>query len=189
MVNLLTRHDYIQVLHMNKILDSYWVEENRFMAGEYPGSAAELTALSKLEWLLSKDIDCFIDLTEPNEHGLKPYTNLFERIQVEKTKPPRYINFPIPDMHTPSVPQMVNILDAINNALADGQNIYLHCYGGIGRTGTVVGCYFVQHGMETQNALDRIAELRRNTPDGWRQSPETFEQRQMILNWNVFSSL
>lgn len=32
-------------------------------------------------------------------------------------------------------------------ALAAGQTVYVHCYGGIGRTGTVVGCWLVRHGL------------------------------------------
>ena len=31
---------------------------------------------------------------------------------------------------------MQEILDAVDRALAAGRNVYLHCWGGIGRTGT-----------------------------------------------------
>ena len=36
---------------------------------------------------------------------------------------------------------MVAILDSLDTAIADEHTIYLHCWGGIGRTGTVVGCW------------------------------------------------
>jgi protein tyrosine/serine phosphatase len=169
---------------MIEIRDSYWIQTHRFMAGEYPGSSDESTALAKLEWLLSININFFINLTEPDEYGLKPYEILFDKVQADITETVMYTNFPIPDMETPSVSQMVKILDTIDNALTEDRNIYMHCYGGIGRTGTVVGCYYVRHGLEPQQALDRIAELRKNTPDGWRSSPETSEQRRMVLNWS-----
>ena len=162
---------------MIKISDSYWVQKSRFMAGEYPGSSDERTALAKLEWLMSKNINFFINLTEPGEYGLKPYEILFDKVQSEITRHVAYFKFPIPDMGTPSVSQMLQILDTIDKALNEGRNIYLHCYGGIGRTGTVVGCYYVRHGLEPQKALGQIAKLRRNTPDGWRQSPETSPPR------------
>ena len=169
---------------MIEIRDSYWVEKSRFMAGEYPGSSNEQSAQSKLEWLLSKNINFFINLTEPGEYGLKPYTKFLENFYSEEVEQKLYKNFPIPDMQTPSVPQMVEILNLIDNKMNEGRNIYLHCYGGIGRTGTVVGCYFVRHGMVAQEALNLIANLRRFTPDGWRPSPETSSQRQMVLNWS-----
>jgi hypothetical protein len=55
--------------------------------------------------------------------------------------------------------------------------------GDIGRTGTVIGCYLVQQGMDGQDALDCIAQLRRGTPEGKISSPETGAQCQMVLGW------
>ena len=75
---------------------------------------------------------------------------------------------PIHDVSTPTQAQMARILDAIDAALAVGHAVYLHCYGGIGRTGTVVGCYLVRHGMDGEEALAEIARLRQGTPDGWK---------------------
>jgi protein-tyrosine phosphatase len=61
---------------------------------------------------------------------------------------------------------------------------YVHCWGGIGRTGTVTGCWLVEHGgLDGSQALTCIADLRRGTPDGHRRSPETDEQRAMVLGW------
>jgi len=188
MLNQIRRQEIYPLLDMIKIEDSYWIVNNRFMAGEYPGSADEQTALAKLEWLLSKDINFFINLTEPGEYGLKPYETFFQWSHREDKVQVVCRNFPILDMSTPSVSTMRLILDTIDNALLAGKNIYLHCFGGIGRTGTVVGCFLVRHGMEPQKALEKIALLRKNTPDGWRPSPETFKQRQMVLKWKEKSN-
>jgi protein-tyrosine phosphatase len=59
--------------------------------------------------------------------------------------------------------------------------VYVHCRGGIGRTGTVIGCWLARNGLTGQAALDRIAELRAGTPDGYTQSPETAAQRAFVL--------
>jgi protein-tyrosine phosphatase len=93
--------------------------------------------------------------------------------------------FPIPDGGTPTQAQMTHILDTIDAALDDGHTVYVHCWGGIGRTGTVVGCYMVCQGASSQEALKEIARLRQGTPDGDRRSPETDEQEQLILSWPV----
>jgi protein-tyrosine phosphatase len=76
-------------------------------------------------------------------------------------------------------------VNAIDAALDNKQVVYVHCWGGIGRTGTVVGCYLVRHGMTGQEALAEIKRLRRNLPftDRIRSSPETDAQKQMVLNW------
>ena len=41
----------------------------------------------------------------------------------------------IRDLSTPSTEEMVEILDTIDLALSEGQNIYLHCFGGKGQDG------------------------------------------------------
>ena len=38
------------------------------------------------------------------------------------------------------------MLDAIDDQLENGGNVYVHCWGGKGRTGTVVGCWLIRHG-------------------------------------------
>jgi protein-tyrosine phosphatase len=68
--------------------------------------------------------------------------------------------------------------------LEQGETAYVHCYGGIGRTGTVIGCYLVRHGMSGKEALAEIAHLRQVTPVDWVTSPETRAQRQMVWNWS-----
>ena len=88
-------------------------------------------------------------------------------------------------METPTQEEMAGILDTIDAALDAGHTVYVHCYGGIGRTGTVIGCYLVRHGMSGEEALEEIAGLRQGTPDGWKRSPETEPQRQMVQNWLV----
>ena len=44
-------------------------------------------------------------------------------------------------------PFLKHILDEIDGAILNGKTVYVHCLGGIGRTGTVVGCYLVRHGI------------------------------------------
>ena len=44
--------------------------------------------------------------------------------------------------------------------------VYVHCWGGIGRTGTVVGCWLVRHGMTGDEALAEFA-----SPGRWFNRP------------------
>jgi protein-tyrosine phosphatase len=78
---------------------------------------------------------------------------------------------------------MTRILDDIDAALAEERTVYVHCWGGVGRTGTVVGCWLVRHGLDEGDPLRRIARLRRDVDDVWRSSPETSAQCAMVTGW------
>ncbi len=167
------------------IPDSYWVKPGQLLAGEYPRAKDEAESRLKLRRFLEAGITMFIDLTEPGESGLEPYTALLQTEAAALGRPVEHRRFAIPDFSVPSPAAMAQILDAIDTALEAGHIVYLHCWGGIGRTGTVVGCYLVRHGWSGEAALAHIARLRRGTPDGARLSPETEFQRQMIRSWHA----
>ena len=90
----------------------------------------------------------------------------------------------IPDRGVPSAEHMRLILATVEEVTRAGGVPYIHCWGGIGRTGTVVGCYLVRRGMKGEEALQQIAAFRLGTPDGHRRSPETREQEHMVLTWS-----
>ena len=71
------------------------------------------------------------------------------------------------------------ILDAIAAELDRGV-VYVHCWGGVGRTGTVVGCLLADRGLGYDEALAELAALRAGTRKGDRAAPETDEQRAVI---------
>jgi protein-tyrosine phosphatase len=79
---------------------------------------------------------------------------------------------------------MTKILNTIQEEIAAGRPVYVHCWGGVGRTGTVIGCWLVEQGLSGAAAIDRIAELRKNTPDGSKRSPQTDEQCRYICEWS-----
>jgi protein-tyrosine phosphatase len=83
-----------------------------------------------------------------------------------------------------STAQTREILDTIDRVIDEGGTIYVHCWGGIGRTGTIVGCWLVRHGMTGEEALDRVKELWETRPDsGWSTSPQTDDQFDYVRKW------
>ncbi len=167
---------------------SYWVLPGHFLAGYYPGDQTKAAAQQKIGALLDAGIRCVINLVEEDEKGaggkpLRSYASLLtgeaQKRQIDLT----YLRISIPDVSVPSVETMQSILDAIDAALSRDQPVYVHCWGGRGRTGTVVGCYLVRHEVETgDGALAAINRLRRDDPGG-SQSPETDAQRDMVRSW------
>jgi protein-tyrosine phosphatase len=159
------------------IPDSYWIEAGRLCAGEYPYARDPGEAAEKLRRIRSAGIDTFIDLTEEDEYGLAPYAQELDGLE--------HMRLSIPDLNVPPIERMREILDTIDEALSRGRTVYVHCYGGVGRTGTVIACHLVRPGTPAQDALASIAEWRRETPDGHRESPETPEQRRFVEDWRA----
>ncbi len=165
------------------ISESYWVEEGCFLAGEYPGRFDAEQARKRIDALIEAGFNAFIDLTRENE--TIPYVHiLLDEAKVHDVDV-QYHRFAIGDFGLPTPELMRSILDQIDSSLQDGRKIYLHCWGGIGRTGTTVGCYLVRRGLNGNEALRQLAAWWRNVPKSHihPQSPETLEQMTFILNW------
>jgi protein-tyrosine phosphatase len=95
---------------------------------------------------------------------------------------------PITDLDVPTPERMREIQQTIAAALEAGQTVYVHCWGGIGRTGTVLGCYLVEQEVSVTEALTEIQRRRRRTGDGWKKSPETQAQVDFVKSWRSVAS-
>jgi hypothetical protein len=165
------------------ILESYWVEENRLLAGEYPGGYDPETTRIRMDAFLEAGVNTFIDLTQPNE--LMPYENILKEQAEIYGANASYHRFPIRDYSVPSSETMTAILNTIDKTINDGSCVYVHCWGGVGRTGMVVGCYLVRHGNTNEQALAQVNKLYNTRPKNpyLLRSPETEEQIEFVLNW------
>ena len=171
--------------------NSYWVIPDSLMAGEYPGDRDQQQTRHKLARYLECGIDAFLDLTEARE--LAPYEQTLAEVAAETGIDCVYRRLAIRDVDVPEHPaRMRNILDQIEQWRRQGRRVYVHCWGGVGRTGTVVGCHLVDYGLSGQAALDHLrllwtrmsADKRRRK----RESPETEEQRAYVRHWAALSN-
>lgn len=164
--------------------NSYWVSPRHILAGEYPTLLDPAGNRQRVRQLLNLGIQAFLDLTEPQEVAeLQPYLPLVQELAHTSFQKIEWYRLPIADMHVPSVDEMRMTLDQIDSLVARNKPLYIHCWGGIGRTGTVVGCYLVRHGMSGQDAIEMIAQLRQYTPDYRYPAPARDTQRQMVHDW------
>ena len=162
---------------------SYWVKPGSFLAGEYPGRPDEYLLRQRIIAFLRAGFDTFIDLTEEGER--EPYASaLLEEASLYGLQA-THQRFSIGDYSAPKEKQMRLILETIQSALAAGRKVYVHCWAGVGRTGTTVGCYLVQNGMNGEQALARLAEIYKTSAQSLRYptSPETKSQEKFVRTW------
>ncbi|MDX9785596.1 MAG: dual specificity protein phosphatase family protein [Desulfobacterales bacterium] len=167
----------------------YWVVPGLLMAGCYPGSKNEAVARSRLNNLLNHGIRHVVNLMEPDEQDhagqpFAPYESLFSSLAESEGVEVTFSRMPIKDLSAPGADQMVAILDTIDQHVDTGKPVYVHCFGGRGRTGTVIGCYLARHGHAVgKRVLWTIQKLRKNVFDFNLASPETLRQIELVVSW------
>jgi len=164
--------------------NTYWVEPNRLLAGEYPGARDAKRTSSRLARYLDHGVTHFLALTRTGE--LPPYEPVLRKLAAERELDVVYQRIGIADMSVPDRGRdMVAILDLLDTAIASGGTAYVHCLAGIGRTGTAVGCYFVRHGLTGNAALRELARIwpQMAKSDVFPNTPQTAEQRDFVMNW------
>jgi len=179
----------------------YWLVPGRVAAGVYPGSTDPGQAREKLRRLVGQGIRTFVDLTEPGEvtqsfGPLVPYEGALREVAEEAGVAVERLSFPIRDMRAPSPETMVRILHAMDERVAAGSPLYVHCLGGRGRTGVVLGCFLVRHapgllgtddpGEAPRLALRRIVQEREAQGMPFAEnSPQTCPQFEMVGSWRI----
>lgn len=158
----------------NKPIRQSYCAAERLYAGEYPGDKGLEKAEEKLAAFCSFGITHFIDLTEEGE--LEPYAHLLPEGVVHR-------RFPIADVSVPEnhadVAELLMYIDQVLSS--EASKVYVHCWGGVGRTGTIIGCYYVHKGCDFVSALVRLRESFKQCPKSERRkTPETLEQEKFI---------
>ena len=136
-----------------------WVEPPHLAGMARPESQEEL------DWLRSQGISLLISLTEDplprhwiNDAGLLN------------------VHIPVEDMYPPTQKQIDLAVSTIAKARAQNFGVGVHCTAGLGRTGTILACWFVRQGHPSQAAIAKVRDLRPG-------SVETNEQEDAVLEF------
>ena len=120
-----------------------WIEKPLLAALARP------QALEDLVWLRKQGIEVLVSLTEDplrrdwvHESGLLVFHE------------------PMEDMEAPTQEQIQRCISAITRAHGQQMGVAVHCGAGLGRTGVVLACYFVNKGLSASNAIARVRRLR-----------------------------
>ncbi|HEY7732569.1 MAG TPA: protein-tyrosine phosphatase family protein [Gaiellaceae bacterium] len=155
--------------------ECFWVEPGRLLAGRHPGAHGDpAAATATVEAIVRAGATLFLDLTEEGE--LAAYAHLLAGRA-------RHLRRPIVDMWVCGGDELAETLDAIDDELARGGVVYVHCWGGCGRTGTVVSAWWVRHGTAPLEALERYRRAAGAFTS--RRCPETPEQEALVLGWGA----
>ena len=164
---------------------TYWLVPGRLLVGEYPGSQSRAEAMERLRRFLQAGVTCFVDLTEPRE--LPSYEALLP-FETPDGRRVEYLREPIADHGVPADREtMQRAIAMLDNALAAGHVVYLHCRAGIGRSATVAGCWLASRSARTSDAFDELQRCWRQSAKSreWDEVPETAEQVAYIRGWTA----
>lgn len=156
----ISEYDLTKDQKLKFILPNFsWVIENKLAGLARPHSEATLKILK------SQGIEALLNLTEM---PLDPV--LLEKYQIQTKQ------IPLPDFTAPTIEQLEQAVQLINQFLEAGLKVGVHCGAGLGRTGTILAGYLVSEGMDADEAINNIRKMRPG-------SIETPEQEAIITHY------
>ena len=165
--------------------ETYWVDPGRLLVGEYPGSASRAAAMDRVRRFMVAGITCFVDLTEPGE--LPPYEPLLPVVS-PGGRTVAYRREPIPDHGVPASREaMRQVIATVDDALAEGHVVYVHCRAGVGRSALVAGCWLADRHGDAERATRELQQFWRQSARSavWASVPETPGQVGFLAGWTA----
>ncbi len=146
----------------NYLIDEFsWVVEDKLGGMPYPGlfyPADDMRLLSDM------GITLLVTLTMEKPPEMFKGTGI------------RTVHFPVRDFHAPTVKQLYEFSLTVEEEMQKGGKIAVHCYAGMGRTGTFLSSWFVYKGSDPDDAIGHVRSLRPG-------SIETDEQEESVRDF------
>ncbi len=133
-----------------------WVIENQLAGVSYPHSEDALVLLSKL------GVKALLNLSEESVD-----TDLLTRYGFQVK------HLPLADFTAPTLSQVEQAIASLDDFFGQDLPVAVHCGAGLGRTGTILGCYLVSQGSSAGQAIEQVRMKRPG-------SIETSEQEAVI---------
>lgn len=87
-----------------------------------------------------------------------------------------YVSFPITDLGVPDATDLIRLSQTLASEVKGGRFVVAHCFGGVGRSGLIVGATLIQLGASAEQAVELISTAR-----GTR-APETEGQHALLAS-------
>lgn len=162
---------------------SYQVSRNVF-AGEHPLFDIYKSSIKgNIPTFLKFGITIFLDLTQSYE---VPEYASFLPADVQR------ISFPIRNCDVPSsVESVIGLFRRLELLMHEQPRakLYIHCHGGVGRTGAIVACYYIyfEH-LSFEKALDKMRWQYTQSPRSkFMNAPETKRQIEFVRRFAEYN--
>lgn len=146
-----------------------WIEDGKVLAGSVPAHGAAIDMLHEkgiraIISLTRRDICTYPDVMAVLHH----YDDIY------------YVHVPIVDNGIPDEPTLKRALQEIDFLTARNIPFYIHCRGGIGRTGLIlIAWYVLRGGLTLEQARDKV-RVRRNYEGNASAADQGSPQREWI---------
>jgi len=167
---------------------AYWVRPD-LLAGCYPGDPDPKEANLKAAGLIRCGVSHCLNLMEPDERDHRgdafvSYEPALANAAQQEGSIVTFSRHAIRDCSIPTVNEMIVILDEIDAIVVADRAVYVHCWGGRGRTGTVIGCHLIRHRLASpETVFEKLAVLTAHNASVFRKIPETPAQESFLRNW------
>ncbi|MGQ9723533.1 MAG: dual specificity protein phosphatase 23 [Candidatus Jordarchaeum sp.] len=105
-----------------------------------------------------------VDLQRLSDEGIRVLvTVMLNPLNIESVVSAglEYYHIPVPDFGTPTLEQIQEFVDIVNENRRKGKPVAVHCLMGCGRTGTFLAAYLISQGKSFEEA---VQEVRRKRP-------------------------
>ena len=130
--------------------NSNWIMNN-LLVGGLPRTKKDFDSIKE------QGINVFVNLMNDKEAKKGKKKPMFDYRETDHTGI-RYLHVPIKDLFTISDDEMINVAKKVVNEIQNGNKVYIHCYGGHGRTGTLAGIvlHFLYPDMTYEEVLKHL---------------------------------
>ncbi len=97
------------------------------------------------------------------QKGIRVLVSLTEEPPDHEVLASRFIDqvhIPVQDFTAPTLEQMIRFVAVVEDSVAAGKPVGVHCTAGLGRSGTMAAVFLVAEGASAEDAISGVRQLR-----------------------------